>query len=282
MSTATATPAIQVSGVTKTFRRPVERTARGRRRTADPSATQSITTGGDVFTALQDIDLSITKGEFVSLVGASGCGKTTLLRMMSGLMGRDQGDIRIDGRLVQGVPSGVGFVFQEPALLPWRSVHDNLAFALEHKQLPAEERDAIIEDKLRLTNLLDFRNSYPHQLSGGMQQRAGLARALATDPQVLFLDEPLSALDAFTRRRLQQEIATIIEQSGATCVLVTHDVDEAVFFSDRIVVMGSRPGRVTELIDVPFPRPRTQVELLGNPEAATIRDRVLELVLGLG
>ncbi|GAA2085966.1 ABC transporter ATP-binding protein [Pseudolysinimonas kribbensis] len=281
MSIATATPAIQVTGVTKTFSRPVERSARSRRRGAQ-SATEAITTGGDVFTALQDIDLSVGKGEFVSLVGASGCGKTTLLRMMSGLIARDSGEIRIDGRLVNGVPSKVGFVFQEPALLPWRSVHDNLAFALEYKQLPPDEREAVIEDKLKLTNLLEFRNSYPHQLSGGMQQRAGLARALATDPEVLFMDEPLSALDAFTRRRLQQEIASIIEASGATCVLVTHDVDEAVFFSDRIVVMGARPGRVTELIDVPFPRPRTQVELLGNPEAAQIRDRVLELVLGLG
>jgi NitT/TauT family transport system ATP-binding protein len=259
--TITDTPAIEVSAVTKTYQR------QGKK--------------GDVFTALSDVNLTVGRGEFISLVGASGCGKTTLLRMMSGLVERDTGSIQINGRSVQGVPPSIGFVFQEPALLPWRSVRDNLAFALEHKQLASAERDQIIEDKLRLTNLLEFANYYPHQLSGGMQQRAGLARALACSPDVLFMDEPLSALDAFTRRRLQQEIASIIEESGATTVLVTHDVDEAVFFSDRIIVMGTSPGRVREAITVPFSKPRTHAELLGNPHVAEIRDHVLQLVLGL-
>jgi NitT/TauT family transport system ATP-binding protein len=236
---------------------------------------------GEVFTALSDVSMKVQRGEFISLIGASGCGKTTLLRMMSGLIPRDSGDIRINGEAVHGVPPSIGFVFQEPALLPWRTVRGNLAFALEHKRLPAKERDEIIDDKLRLTNLLDFADYYPYALSGGMQQRAGLARALACDPDVLFMDEPLSALDAFTRRRLQQEIAAIIEGIGATTVLVTHDVDEAVFFSDRIVVMGTSPGRIRETVDVPFAKPRTHADLLGNPDVAKIRDHVLQIVLDL-
>jgi NitT/TauT family transport system ATP-binding protein len=260
--TITDIAAIEVSGVSKSFKH------QGRK--------------GEIFTALADVNLSVEKGEFVSLVGASGCGKTTLLRMMSGLVERDSGQIRINGQIVEGVPPRIGFVFQEPALLPWRSLKANLAFALEHLKLDHAERDDIIEDKLRLTNLLEFADYYPHQLSGGMQQRAGLARALACNPDVLFMDEPLSALDAFTRRRLQQEIASIIEASGATTVLVTHDVDEAVFFSDRIVVMGTSPGRVKETLNVDFEKPRTHAALLGNPRVAEIRDHVLQLVLDLG
>jgi NitT/TauT family transport system ATP-binding protein len=256
------TPAIEVSGVSKSFKH------QGRK--------------GEIFTALADVSLSVEKGEFISLIGASGCGKTTLLRMMSGLVERDSGQIRINGQIVEGVPPRIGFVFQEPALLPWRSLKANLAFALEHLKLDNDERDAIIEDKLRLTNLLAFADYYPHQLSGGMQQRAGLARALACNPDVLFMDEPLSALDAFTRRRLQQEIASIIEASGATTVLVTHDVDEAVFFSDRIIVMGTSPGRVKETLNVDLDKPRTHAALIGNPKVAEIRDHVLQLVLNLG
>lgn len=236
---------------------------------------------GEMFTALHDVDLTIAKGEFVSLIGVSGCGKTTLLRMMSGLVERDAGDIRLNGHSVQGVPESIGFVFQEPALLPWRTVRQNLEFALEYKHLSAGVRNAIIDDKLALTNLTEFADYYPYALSGGMQQRAGLARALACEPEVLFMDEPLSALDAFTRRKLQQDIAGIITGSGATTVLVTHDVDEAVFFSDRIIVMGASPGRVRETVAVPFPKPRTHAELLGNPEVAKIRDHVLQIVLDL-
>lgn len=236
---------------------------------------------GADFLALDAVSLSVEPGEFISLIGASGCGKTTLLRMMSGLLPFDDGSIHVNGELVRGVPPSIGFVFQEPALLPWRTVRDNLRFALQQKSLPAEECDRLIDAKLELTHLQQFGDYYPYALSGGMQQRAGLARALVTDPDVLFMDEPLSALDAFTRRRLQQDIAQIITGIGATTVLVTHDVDEAVFFSDRIVVMSSSPGRVREIIEVPIPRPRSHAELIGNPVAAQLRDRVLSLVLGL-
>lgn len=254
------TARIEVRNVTKTYRHQARK--------------------GESITAIADVSLDVRPGEFVSLIGASGCGKTTLLRMMSGLLPRDAGDIRINGKPVDGVPPAIGFVFQEPALLPWRTVHDNLAFALEHKGLPSKRRNEVIEEKLRLTSLLDFAGYYPFALSGGMQQRAGLARALACDPDVLFMDEPLSALDAFTRRRLQQDIEGIIQAIRATAILVTHDVDEAVFFSDRIVVLGSSPGRVQEVIDVPFGKPRRHEDLLGDPDVGRLRDRVLSIVLG--
>lgn len=252
---------IEVQNVSKVYQRP------GRK--------------GEMLTAVDDVNLHVGEGEFISLVGASGCGKTTLLRMMSGLIAAEEGTIRINGRVVEGVPPSIGFVFQDPALLPWRTVKENLAFALKHRKLSESQRRAAIDDKLTLTNLTAFADYLPHAMSGGMQQRAGLARALAIDPDVLFMDEPLSALDAFTRRRLQQEIAAIIASTGATTVLVTHDVDEAVFFSDRIVVMGASPGTVREIIDVPFPKPRNHADLLGNPAVAELRDRVLKLILEL-
>jgi ABC-type nitrate/sulfonate/bicarbonate transport system ATPase subunit len=252
---------IRIDNVSKSYERP------GRR--------------AEKFTALTGVSLDVDDGEFISLIGASGCGKTTLLRMISGLIPVSDGGIVIKGRPVQGVPDQVGFVFQEPALLPWRNVRDNLAFALQRKGMSASAVDAAIADKLKLTNLQEFATYYPQALSGGMQQRAGLARALVGDPDVLLMDEPLSALDAFTRRRLQEEIAAIIGQIGSTTILVTHDVDEAVFFSDRIVVMGTSPGSVREIVPVPLPRPRRHVDLVGNAEAAKIRDRVLSLVLDL-
>ncbi len=252
---------IELSGVSKRYARP------GR--------------GAEPLTVLSNVSLAVEEGSFVSLIGASGCGKTTMLRMMSGLVPYDEGTIRVDGELVRGVPPSIGFVFQEPALLPWRTVRDNLAFALQRAPLSAAAREASIAAVLSMTNLQEFADYYPQMLSGGMQQRVGLARALVGDPDVLFMDEPLSALDAFTRRRLQQDIADIISASGATTVLVTHDVDEAIFFSDRIVVMGAAPGSIREVIDVPLRRPRRPAGILGNPEVAALRDLVLGLVLGL-
>lgn len=232
-------------------------------------------------TVISHASLVIEEGTFVSLIGASGCGKTTMLRMMSGLVPYDEGDILLNGRAVNGVPDSVGFVFQEPALLPWRTVRQNLAFALRHQNLPGDVVEERIASSLRLTNLEEFAGYYPQMLSGGMQQRVGLARALVVNPTVLFMDEPLSALDAFTRRRLQQEIGDIIAASGATTVLVTHEVDEAIFFSDQIVVMGLAPGTIRAVIDVPLPRPRRHADLLGNETVSAIRDRVLGMVLGL-
>src|SRR5579871_4357617 len=162
-----------------------------------------------------------------------------------------------------------------------RTVRDNLAFALKGKHLARGEVERRIEDALALTGLQEFARYYPHMLSGGMQQRVGLARALVGDPDVLFMDEPLSALDALTRRRLQEDIAAIVGRIRATTVLVTHDVDEAIFFSDRIFVMGAAPGSIREVIDVPLPRPRRHVDLLNHAEVAQLRDRVLGTILGL-
>jgi ABC-type nitrate/sulfonate/bicarbonate transport system ATPase subunit len=251
---------IDVSKVTKRFPRP------------DDARSELV--------AVRDISFTVNEGQFISLIGASGCGKTTLLRMMSGLLPYDEGEIRLRGELVNGVPPAIGFVFQEPALLPWRTVRDNLTFALQHRDLSRSQTDALVDDKLRLTNLQDFAGYYPRMLSGGMQQRVGLARALVCDPSVLFMDEPLSALDAFTRRRLQQDIGQIIARLQATTVLVTHDVDEAIFMSDRIIVMGSSPGFIREALDVPLPRPRRHADLIGDSRVAELRDRVLALVLG--
>lgn len=256
-----AQPRIELRNVSKRYRRPGK--------AAEP------------LTVVSRVSLAIRDGEFVSLIGASGCGKTTMLRMMSGLVPYDEGTIHISGRPVRGVPPSIGFVFQEPALLPWRTVRQNVAFALQQRQLPAREVDATVAQGLRLANLQDFGDYYPRMLSGGMQQRVGLARALAGNPDVLFMDEPLSALDAFTRRRLQQDIADIMSAASATTVLVTHDVDEAIFFSDRIVVMGTPPASIREVVDVPLPRPRRHVDLLNNPVVAEIRDHVLGTVLGL-
>jgi ABC-type nitrate/sulfonate/bicarbonate transport system ATPase subunit len=255
------TTCIAVRDVSKTYERP------GRRAQA--------------FAALANVSLDIAEGEFISLIGASGCGKTTLLRMISGLIPASTGEVLINGQRVDGVPDRIGFVFQEPALLPWRSVRDNLGFVLKRKGMSAEQVQAAIDDKLRLTNLQDFVGYYPQALSGGMQQRVGLARALVGDPDVLLMDEPLSALDAFTRRRLQEDIAGILGATGTTTILVTHDVDEAVFFSDRIVVMGASPGSVREIVNVPLGRPRHHADIIGNPEAAKVRDHVLSLVLDI-
>jgi NitT/TauT family transport system ATP-binding protein len=252
---------IEVRGVSKRYPRP------------GPS--------GETFQVLANVSLSATEGEFVSLIGTSGCGKTTLLRMMSGLTPYDEGSIYLSGQPVRGVPSAIGFVFQEPALLPWRTVRDNLAFALKPKRLAREEVERRIAESLSLTGLQEFAQYYPHMLSGGMQQRVGLARALVGDPDVLFMDEPLSALDALTRRHLQEDISAIVGRIRATTVLVTHDVDEAIFFSDRIVVMGAAPGSIREVVEVALPRPRRHVDLLAQPHVAQLRDRVLGIVLGL-
>lgn len=229
------------------------------------------------FMALRDVSLEIGAGEFVSIIGASGCGKTTLLRMLAGLTPYEAGEIRLRGELVRGIPARVGFVFQAPALMPWRSVWDNVALGLTPLvgSIAAEERDRRVGAQIELTGLAGFEKSLPHEISGGMQQRVGLARALVAEPDVLLMDEPLGALDAFTRMRLQEELARIVERTGATTVFVTHDVDEAVFLSDRIVVMATSPGRVSEILTVPTPRPRVRSEMFGDPEVATIRGEVL-------
>jgi NitT/TauT family transport system ATP-binding protein len=237
---------------------------------------------GTANVALRDVNLTVQAGEFVSLVGASGCGKTSLIRMIGGLAPYSAGAIAIDGHQVRGVPKRLGFVFQDAALMPWRSVRENVAMGLNEisKSLSKQERRSRVDEQLELVGLAKFADYYPRQLSGGMKQRAGLARALVSAPGLLLMDEPFGALDAFTRLRLQEELALIVSTANTTTVFVTHDVDEAVFLSDRIAVMSASPGTVKEIVTVDLPRPRLRRQgLLDNRRAAELRDHVLRLVM---
>jgi len=206
--------------------------------------------------ALADVSLSIHENEFVSIIGPSGCGKTTLLKMIDGLIPYDSGRILVDGRQVTAPGPDRAVVFQAFALLPWRTVLANVEFSLELRRLPKEERTKIARDYLTRVGLADFENHYPHELSGGMQQRAGLARALAVNPAILLMDEPFGAVDAQTRQLLQEELLELWQSQRKTVIFITHSMDEAVYLSDRVVVMTPRPGKVAEILDVPLPRPR--------------------------
>jgi ABC-type nitrate/sulfonate/bicarbonate transport system ATPase subunit len=215
--------------------------------------------GSGSFHALQDVSLSVAPGEFLAIVGASGCGKSTLLRMIAGLDNPDSGDIRLDGVKIAGPSLDRGLIFQEPRLMPWLTVDQNIGLALENAYVTKTERDRLIADHITLVGLSGFERAYPRQLSGGMAQRAAIARGLVTRPEILLLDEPFGALDALTRVRLQGELQRIWLAEGITMVLVTHDVEEAVFLADRVVVMTPRPGRLsaTQAVEVPRPRDRT-------------------------
>jgi len=204
--------------------------------------------------ALADVDLEIRRGEIVAVVGGSGCGKTTLLRLIAGLDRPSAGTIRLDGEEVREPHPKIGVVFQEPRLLPWLSVADNVAFGLGRRA--AAERRAIVEDALARVGLSEHAERLPRDLSGGQQQRVAIARAFAAGPQVLLLDEPFSALDAFTRADLHGHLLRLWQQAGLTVVMVTHDVSEAVTLADRVVVMRPDPGRVHDELEILLARPR--------------------------
>jgi sulfonate transport system ATP-binding protein len=204
--------------------------------------------------ALQDINLSIRVGEFVSIVGSSGCGKSTLLRIIAGLEREFEGDALLDREPISGPGPDRGVVFQEHRLFPWLSVRDNVAFGVAPDS-PAEIQRSV-QEHIALVGLAGFESAYPHQLSGGMAQRASIARALVNRPKVLLLDEPFGALDALTKIQMQQEILRIWEAEQTTMIMVTHDIDEAVFLGDRVVVMSNRPGTIKKIIPVDLPRPR--------------------------
>ena len=206
--------------------------------------------------ALEDVSLAIRPGEFVSIVGASGCGKSTLLRLIVGLEGGHRGEIRLDGRRVEGTGLERGIVFQEHRLFPWLTVEQNVALGVLNAPGDRAAKQRSVEEHVALVGLEEFRAAYPHQLSGGMAQRVAIARALAARPRVLLLDEPFGALDVLTRQRLQLALERIWRAEGITAILVTHDVEEAVALGDRVVVMRPRPGRIQRIIDVPLPRPR--------------------------
>lgn len=222
--------------------------------------------------ALDDLNFEVPAGRFVGIIGPSGCGKTTALRMMDGLISPDEGRILVNGTEVTGPRRECGFVFQDFGLYPWRSVIDNVAFGLELRGVARAERYEGARAFIELVGLRGFEKVYPHQLSGGMQQRVGIARMLSVEPEILLMDEPFGALDALTRRSMQFELLRILaSQEGATSVFVTHDLDEAILLSDTVVVMASRPGRVKEIIDVPFERSRRDESTLESPTFSELR-----------
>ncbi len=222
--------------------------------------------------AIEDFTLDIKRGELISIVGPSGCGKTTLLRMIAGLLEPTSGTITIDGRPCSDPGPDRGLVFQDFALFPWRTVRKNVEFGMEVTGVPKEERRLRAEEYLRLVGLEKFMDARIHELSGGMKQRVGIARALVNDPEVILMDEPFGALDAQTRNIMQAELTKILEKSDKTIIFITHSVDEAVFLSDRIVVLSKRPAEIKEVIDIPWPRPRDRA----SPEFTALRKHILD------
>jgi NitT/TauT family transport system ATP-binding protein len=227
---------------------------------------------GQLMEALHDVDLIIEEGEFVCFIGPSGCGKTTLLRIVAGLDTPTEGTALLDGNVITGPGPDRGMVFQEYSLFPWRTVIDNIAFGLELKGMPQGERSALSRQYLKMVGLERFERSYPHELSGGMKQRVAIARALVNDPRAILMDEPFGALDAQTRNVMQSELLRIWQEERKTILFVTHSVDEAIYLSDRIVIMSARPGRIKDIIGIDLERPRKRTSL----EVNTIRDRILE------
>jgi NitT/TauT family transport system ATP-binding protein len=235
--------------------------------------------GEELLQVLKDVSFDVRQGEIVSLIGASGCGKTTLLRIIQGLIRLDSGTVLVDGAAVTKPDRDRGFVFQHATLLPWRTARANVEFGLELQGKAQVQRAERALELLRLVGLAHAAEQFPHQLSGGMQQRIGLARALAIDPAILLMDEPFGALDAQTREQLQTELMRIHEQTAKTTLFVTHDLDEAIYLSDRVVVLAAKPGRVTRIIDIPFVHPRPELpELRGNLTFQTIRREMWSLM----
>jgi NitT/TauT family transport system ATP-binding protein len=236
---------------------------------------------GDV-QALSRLNLEVERNEFVSILGPSGCGKTTLLRIVGGLIPQDGGTVYVDDEPVTAPRPNMTLVFQNFRLLPWQTVEDNVGYGLRLRGASKKEARAQVGPFIRMVGLEGFETAYPYQLSGGMQQRVGLARALAIDPQILLMDEPFGALDAQTREVMQEELLRIWNATQKTVVFVTHSIDEALVLSDRVVMMAARPGRIIENIEVPFNRPRDPVHLRAQPRFTELRTRMWELLRGSG
>jgi ABC-type nitrate/sulfonate/bicarbonate transport system ATPase subunit len=234
---------------------------------------QFVAPDGREVVALEGVSLEVAAGEMVSLVGPSGCGKSTLLRLFTGLDTPTEGTLWVGSERIEGPSAERGLVFQDPNLFPWLSIKRNIQSGLVARGVLRERRGEV-DEFLKLVGLEAFANAFPHQLSGGMAQRAALARALVNHPKVLLLDEPLGALDAFTRMRMQDEVLRLWKARGTTMVLVTHDIDEAIYMSDRIVIMSPRPGKVERVIEVGLERPRER-----NDEAfLRMRGEILEML----
>lgn len=219
---------------------------------------------------LKNINLEIKNGEFVTIVGHSGCGKSTLLKIIAGLQFADSGTVRENGKLIQKPGPERGMVFQEHRLLPWLTIEDNIAFGLD--RVAKKEKQKLVKDHLKLVKLDGFEKAYPHQLSGGMAQRAAIARGLVNTPDILLLDEPFGALDALTRIQMQREVLKIWEQENTTMILVTHDVDEAIYLGQRVLVMSSRPGEIREIINADYPSAKDR----GSADFASIKKKILK------
>ncbi|MBZ9797662.1 ABC transporter ATP-binding protein [Mesorhizobium sp. ES1-4] len=229
------------------------------------------------FVALDRLSLDIADGEFVTVVGPSGCGKSTALNIAAGLLKPSEGSVLVDGKAVEGPGPERGMIFQQYALFPWLTVRQNVEFGLRIKGVEASRRREIAERFIDLVGLRDFADALPKTLSGGMKQRCAIARAYAVDPSILLMDEPFGALDALTRVQLQDQLLDTWSRERRTVMFITHDVDEAVYLANRVIVMAARPGRLKEIIDVPLPYPRTE-EIRLSAEFMTIRNRVWQAV----
>ena len=258
-NTKPALPMIEMRGVGKTYE----------------------TASGGGVRALDGIDLTINEGEFVCVVGPSGCGKSTLLRMLAGLDECEEGLLSLDGRQVVGASNNVGVVFQAANLLPWLTVRENVQLPLRvgGKHLADQRR---VDELLRFASLSDFSARYPYELSGGMQQRVGICRALVRDPRILLMDEPFGALDALTRERMNAELERIWQSSGKTVMLITHSISEAIFLADRVIVLSSRPGRVLRDLRISIPRPRTFDTIVSHPDYAGLAREIRGLLNAQG
>jgi NitT/TauT family transport system ATP-binding protein len=222
---------------------------------------------GGQFTAIDGVSLTIEPGEFVSIIGPSGCGKSTVLNVLAGFLQLDEGAALLDGARISRPGAERGVVFQQYSLFPWMTVRKNVEFGLKMQNVPATKRETTARGLLGIAGLLAFENHYPDQLSGGMKQRVGIVRALATSPRVLLMDEPFGALDAQTRSVMQEVLTNMWQRLRTSVLFITHDIDEAIFLSDRVYVMTARPGRIKSVVPIDLPRPRT-------PETTTSRDYV--------
>lgn len=227
--------------------------------------------------AVEGFSLDVQPGEFVSIIGPSGCGKSTMLNAVAGFIRPQSGGILIDGQPVMGPGADRGVVFQQYSLFPWKTVRENVEFGMKMKGLAHFQRERAARTLLGLAGLLAFENHYPDQLSGGMKQRVGIVRALATGPRVLLMDEPFGALDAQTRAIMQQILTNMMQQLGITVLFITHDIDEAIFLSDRVGVMSTRPGTLKRILTVPLPRPR-QAAMASSPDYLQLKQEIMALI----
>jgi sulfonate transport system ATP-binding protein len=249
----------------------VDSTVAGPRFLAICAVSKIYRTNGTDLEVLRELDFTVGAGEFTTIVGASGCGKSTLLRLVIGLDDDYEGDILVEDRRVIEPGADRSIVFQDHRLFPWLTVEQNVALGIEASEPDRARRARRVKDYLDLVGLSGFEQAYPHQLSGGMAQRAAIARALVTEPKVLLLDEPLGALDSLTRAYLQEELLRIWRERQVTVLMVTHDVEEAVYLSDKVIVLEPRPGRIRGIVDVDLPRPRER----GSPAFVALKERVV-------